>query len=164
MNSFIKESINGNLNRTMVKPWFPDTLNQSTTGNVQLKLLCGADLLESFSVPGLWKDEDVSNFRLCNLFSAEIFISPQIEAIVGQHGIVVVSRSGSNPEQFIFNSDLLSKYRHNITLVTNWVANEVSSTLVRRLFRRNMSVKYLLDDSIIDYVKRNGLYGSADHT
>ncbi len=29
---------------------------------VQVKLLCGADLLESFSVPGLWKEEDV---RLC---------------------------------------------------------------------------------------------------
>lgn len=26
-----------------------------------LKLLCGADLLESFGTPGLWADEDVSN-------------------------------------------------------------------------------------------------------
>ena len=25
-----------------------------------MKLLCGADLLESFAVPNLWKDEDVS--------------------------------------------------------------------------------------------------------
>ena len=25
-----------------------------------VKLLCGADLLESFAVPNLWKDEDVS--------------------------------------------------------------------------------------------------------
>jgi len=24
-----------------------------------VKLLCGADLLESFAVPGLWKNEDV---------------------------------------------------------------------------------------------------------
>lgn len=27
---------------------------------VVVKLLCGADLLESFAVPNLWKDEDVS--------------------------------------------------------------------------------------------------------
>ena len=27
---------------------------------IQLKLLCGGDVLESFAVPGLWKDEDVS--------------------------------------------------------------------------------------------------------
>ena len=25
--------------------------------NINLKLLCGADLIESFAVPGLWKDE-----------------------------------------------------------------------------------------------------------
>lgn len=25
-----------------------------------IKLLCGADLLESFAVPGLWEEEDVS--------------------------------------------------------------------------------------------------------
>lgn len=33
---------------------------QNNNGKIQLKLLCGADLLESFSVPGLWADEDVS--------------------------------------------------------------------------------------------------------
>ncbi len=33
-------------------------LNESG-GPVQLKLLCGADLLESFDTPGLWKETDV---------------------------------------------------------------------------------------------------------
>lgn len=32
--------------------------------NINLKLLCGADLLESFSVPGLWKDEDVGKISI----------------------------------------------------------------------------------------------------
>jgi nicotinamide mononucleotide adenylyltransferase len=27
---------------------------------LQVKLLCGADLLESFGTPGVWKEEDVS--------------------------------------------------------------------------------------------------------
>jgi nicotinamide mononucleotide adenylyltransferase len=35
-----------------------DELNK-VHGNVRLMLLCGADLLESFSVPGLWSDEHV---------------------------------------------------------------------------------------------------------
>lgn len=34
-------------------------------GPIQLKLLCGADLLESFAVPGLWKPEDVCCFLCC---------------------------------------------------------------------------------------------------
>jgi len=33
--------------------------NPNDPVDIKVKLLCGADLLESFSVPGLWKDEDV---------------------------------------------------------------------------------------------------------
>lgn len=75
---------------------------------------------------------------------------------------MVITRSGSNPEQFVFNSDLLSKYRRNITLVTNWVANEVSSTMARRLLSRGESVKYLLDDRVAEYVRHNGLFGCGN--
>ena len=38
--------------------WLPPGLRERQD-NVQLKLLCGADLLESFAVPGLWADKDV---------------------------------------------------------------------------------------------------------
>ncbi|XP_055540686.1 nicotinamide/nicotinic acid mononucleotide adenylyltransferase 3 isoform X2 [Wyeomyia smithii] len=130
-----------NINEQDIPAWIPADLGK-VTKHVQLKLLCGADLLESFATPGLWKEED-------------------IEAIVGQHGIVVISRAGSNPEQFIFNSDILSRYRRNITIVTNWVANDVSSTLVRRLLNRGLSVKYLMDDYIIEYIKKYRLYGTT---
>lgn len=71
---------------------------------------------------------------------------------------MVITRSGSNPEQFIFDSDLLCKYRRNITIVTNWVTNDVSSTLARRLISRNLSVKYLLDEDTIDYINKHSLY------
>ena len=38
--------------------WVPDEYKLNSTCN--LLLLCGADLLESFSIPGLWEDDDVS--------------------------------------------------------------------------------------------------------
>lgn len=44
----------------MIPGWIPENIRESR-GNVQLKLLCGADLLESFAVPGLWAAEDVKN-------------------------------------------------------------------------------------------------------
>lgn len=138
INSYLKDS--NSINEQQIPSWVPDGLNK-ITGHVQLKLLCGADLLESFATPGLWKDED-------------------LEAIIGQHGLVVISRAGSNPEQFIFNSDLLSRFRRNITIVTNWVTNDVSSTLVRRLLSRGQSVKYLLDDYITEYIRKHLLYGT----
>ncbi|CRK90022.1 CLUMA_CG003747, isoform A [Clunio marinus] len=136
LNSIIRD-LNG-VNSSNLPSWIPYNVKQYKEP-VQIKLLCGADLLESFATPGLWKTDD-------------------LEAILGQHGIVVITRNGSNPEQFIFDSDLLSKYRRNIVIVNNWIANDVSSTLARRFIARGLSVKYLLDDSVIDYIKKHSLY------
>uniref|UniRef100_H0Z3Z9 Nicotinamide-nucleotide adenylyltransferase n=1 Tax=Taeniopygia guttata TaxID=59729 RepID=H0Z3Z9_TAEGU len=81
---------------------------ESSTGNSlscqqpvlpELKLLCGADFLQTFKTPNLWKEED-------------------IEEIVGKFGLVCISRVGSDPSQFIQESDLLSKFQHNIFLTT----------------------------------------------
>lgn len=61
INSYIND-INGTSN-IMIPSWIPDRINQ-INGTVQLKLICGADLLESFAVPGLWKEEDVCLFKM----------------------------------------------------------------------------------------------------
>lgn len=110
---------------------------------VKVKLLCGSDLLESFGTPGLWADED-------------------IESIVGNHGIMVVTREGNNPLKFIYESDLLTKYMNNIHIVTEWITNEISSTKIRRALRRSESVKYLMPDNVIQYIIRNNLYGAGN--
>ncbi|KAL9983528.1 hypothetical protein ACROYT_G005714 [Oculina patagonica] len=108
-----------------------------------VKLLCGADLLESFAVPDLWADKDIEKF-------------------VGKdHGLVVISRVGSNPESFIYESDVLTKYKDNIHIVTEWITNDVSATKIRRAIRRDESVKYLVPDPVIDYIKRHKLYLST---
>lgn len=33
-----------------------------------VKLLCGGDFLESFAVPGLWKEDDVSSNKFGSIF------------------------------------------------------------------------------------------------
>ncbi|XP_052771796.1 nicotinamide/nicotinic acid mononucleotide adenylyltransferase 1-like isoform X2 [Mya arenaria] len=110
--------------------------------DVELKLLCGGDLLESFAVPNLWADED-------------------IEDIVGNYGLVCITRNGSDPRKFIYESDVLTKHQDNIQIVTEWITNDVSSTKIRRALRRSESVKYLLQDTVIDYVREHGLYGAV---
>ncbi|KAF6727592.1 Nicotinamide/nicotinic acid mononucleotide adenylyltransferase 3 [Oryzias melastigma] len=105
----------------------------------QLKLLCGADFLNSFKVPGLWLDEHV-------------------EEVVGRFGLVCVSRGNLQPERAVHESDLLHRHRHNIFLVKEWVRNETSATEVRRALRRGLSVKYLVPDSVIDYIHQHNLY------
>jgi nicotinamide mononucleotide adenylyltransferase len=55
LNSIIRD-INGiNSNQPS---WVPENIRQSKDP-VQIKLLCGADLLESFATPGLWELDDV---------------------------------------------------------------------------------------------------------
>lgn len=105
----------------------------------QLKLLCGADFLDTFHVPGLWRDEDV-------------------EEVAGRFGLVCVSRGSQQPDKAIHESDLLSRHRSNIFMVHEWIRNETSATEVRRALRRGLSVKYLLPDNVIEYIHSNGLY------
>ncbi|XP_017273091.1 nicotinamide/nicotinic acid mononucleotide adenylyltransferase 1 [Kryptolebias marmoratus] len=107
----------------------------------QLMLLCGADVLESFGIPNLWKPEDIAE-------------------IVGRYGVVCVTRSGNDPHKFIHQSDALWKHRKNIHTVHEWVTNEISATHVRRALRRGQSVRYLLPDSVIHYIREHNLYSA----
>ncbi|XP_066547522.1 nicotinamide/nicotinic acid mononucleotide adenylyltransferase 1 [Amia ocellicauda] len=105
----------------------------------RIKLLCGADVLESFAVPNLWKQEDITE-------------------IVGKYGLVCITRQGYDVEKFIYQSDILWKYRNNIHLVKEWITNEISATKVRRALRRGLSVKYLVPDPVVDYIHSHQLY------
>ncbi|XP_049919912.1 nicotinamide/nicotinic acid mononucleotide adenylyltransferase 1 [Epinephelus moara] len=107
----------------------------------QLMLLCGADVLESFGVPNLWKQEDIAE-------------------IVGHYGLVCITRSGNDPHKFINQSDILWKHRKNIHVVHEWVTNEISATHVRRSLRRRRSVRYLLPDAVLYYIQEHGLYSA----
>lgn len=57
LNSIIRD-LNGT-NTSNLPSWIPDNVKQ-LKDPVQIKLLCGADLLESFATPGLWDNDDVS--------------------------------------------------------------------------------------------------------
>ncbi|XP_044075124.1 uncharacterized protein LOC122886689 [Siniperca chuatsi] len=105
----------------------------------QLKLLCGADFLDTFKIPGLWRDDHV-------------------EEVVGHFGLVCISRGGLQPERAVHELDTLSRHHQNIFLVREWVRNETSATEVRRALRQALSVKYLIPDSVIEYIHQHNLY------
>ncbi|KAG9353172.1 hypothetical protein JZ751_017748 [Albula glossodonta] len=107
----------------------------------QLKLLCGADVLESFSVPNLWKPEDITE-------------------IIGRFGMVCITRAGNDAWKFVHQSDTLWRHRKNIHLVKEWVTNDISSTHVRRALRRGQSVRYLLPDPVMQYILEHSLYSA----
>lgn len=68
INSLLND-INGTVNE-IIPSWVPDNIKKYKGERVQMKLLCGADLLESFAVKNLWDSEDVSHESEC--FSANL--------------------------------------------------------------------------------------------
>ncbi|XP_024914897.1 nicotinamide/nicotinic acid mononucleotide adenylyltransferase 1 [Cynoglossus semilaevis] len=107
----------------------------------QVMMLCGADVLESFGIPNLWKPEDIVE-------------------IVGRYGVVCITRSGNNIHKFIYQTDVLWKLCRKIHVVHEWVTNDISATHVRRALRRGQSVKYLVPDPVLSYVQEHNLYSS----
>lgn len=110
---------------------------------VQIMLVCGVDLLRSFFIPGVWLEED-------------------IKIILSQFGIVVFERDGEHPHQTVLEFDMLTKYRHNILTVRELVRNDISSTKIRRALSMGYSIKYLVPDEVIDYIREHGLYRPSD--
>ncbi|EYU19647.1 hypothetical protein MIMGU_mgv1a0158002mg, partial [Erythranthe guttata] len=106
---------------------------------LKVMLVCGSDLLESFSTPGVW-------------------IPEQVKTICRDFGLVCIRRSGQDVENIISEDDILNEYKNNITIVDEVAPNGISSTGLRDCVSRGLSVKYLTEDGVIDYIKQNQLY------
>ncbi|XP_017502058.1 nicotinamide/nicotinic acid mononucleotide adenylyltransferase 1 isoform X2 [Manis javanica] len=108
-------------------------------GVPKVMLLCGADFLESFGVPNLWKSEDIAQ-------------------IVEEYGLVCITRAGNDAQKFIYESDVLWKHQNNIHLVDEWITNDISATKIRRALRRGQSIRYLVPDLVQEYIEKYNLY------
>ncbi|XP_018609071.1 nicotinamide/nicotinic acid mononucleotide adenylyltransferase 2 [Scleropages formosus] len=110
---------------------------------LRILLLCGSDLLESFCIPGLWNITDM-------------------EVIVGDFGIVVVPRDGTDTERIINYSSVLRKYKDNIIVVKddiNHPMSIVSSTKSRLALQHGDGhVLDYLCQPVIDYILQSQLY------
>uniref|UniRef100_A0A3Q3VSD0 Cytidyltransferase-like domain-containing protein n=1 Tax=Mola mola TaxID=94237 RepID=A0A3Q3VSD0_MOLML len=110
---------------------------------LRILLLCGSDLLESFCIPGLWKDSDM-------------------EVIVGDFGIVVVPRDGADTERIMNHSSILRKYKDNIIVVRDAISHPmsvVSSTKSRLALQHGDGhVVDYLSQPVIDYILQSRLY------
>lgn len=106
--------------------------------DVRVMLVCGSDLLNSFNAIGVWSDEDVSR--------------------IVDHGIVVISRPGTNIKQIIDSHPVLNQKRNNILCYENEHINNLSSTYVRRLVSENKSITYLVPRKVESHILENNLF------
>uniref|UniRef100_G3SFB5 Nicotinamide-nucleotide adenylyltransferase n=1 Tax=Gorilla gorilla gorilla TaxID=9595 RepID=G3SFB5_GORGO len=117
------------------------SLEPKTKGAPKVKLLCGADLLESFGVPNFWKSEDITQ-------------------IMADYGLICITQAGNAAQKFIYESDVLWKHWSNIHVVNEWITNDISSTKIQRALRRGQSIHYLVLDLVQEYIEKHNLYSS----
>ncbi|KAJ3217219.1 hypothetical protein HK099_005550 [Clydaea vesicula] len=115
-------------------------LPDGTKKRIKIMLLAGGDLIQSFAVPKLWAESD-------------------LDTILGvKFGCVVIERTGADIHDFLLKSDALYRNRKSVFVVKQFIHNDISSTKIRLFVRRNMSIKYLLPDAVIDYIYKVDLY------
>ncbi|KAI8823480.1 uncharacterized protein EV422DRAFT_357189 [Fimicolochytrium jonesii] len=138
-------------------------LPDGTRRKVHIMLLAGSDVIQSFTVPKLWREEDLHH-------------------IVGHFGCIIIERQGADVGEFLLKDDILYQHRVGCTmplrerslhisqssaslqkmihLIKQYISNDISSTKIRLLVKRKRSIKYLLPDAVIDHIFKNGLWGA----
>ncbi|KAK8630203.1 hypothetical protein V6N13_079007 [Hibiscus sabdariffa] len=111
--------------------------------SLKVMLVCGSDLLQSFSIPGFW-------------------IPEQVRAICKDYGVVCIRREGQDLEKIISGDEILNENRDNIKIIDELVPNQISSTRLRECISRGLSIKYLTIDEVIVYIGKQNLYLKSD--
>ncbi|PVV02249.1 hypothetical protein BB560_003304 [Smittium megazygosporum] len=116
-------------------------LSNGQRSKIQILLLAGGDLIRSMDQPGVWDIDDLHH-------------------ILGDYGCMVVERTGTDVWEFLLSHDLLYEYRKNVHVVKQAIYNDISSSKVRLFIKRKKSIKYLLPESVMQYIIENNLYTS----
>ena len=120
----------------------PALRHYATVYGENLRLLCGADLLESFVVPNLWSDD-------------------HIEEIIRDYGIIALPRPGSNPYKLLYDSPkshIFKRYLDRIEMLDDSCQTNISSTMVRELVKEGKPIDHLVHRAVAEYIKNTGLY------
>ncbi|KAK2590554.1 Nicotinamide/nicotinic acid mononucleotide adenylyltransferase 1 [Conoideocrella luteorostrata] len=106
----------------------------------KIVLVAGADLIQTISTPDIWDARDVDH-------------------ILGNFGVFVLERTGTELDSALA---ALKQWENNIHVIRQVVTNDISSTKVRLLLKRDMSIDYLIPDEVINYIQEHNLYREMD--
>ena len=82
----------------------------------------------------------------------------EIEQLLNSFKVFVLARDEDNTEDIINSYNLLSKYSSSFIKSDISIRTNLSSSFVRNEIKNHRSVKYLLPDEVIEYIKNNNLY------
>jgi len=121
-----------------------DATPSAGPGAPRVMLLCGTDLLASFAIPGVWREDHKAE-------------------ILRDFGVVCCSRAGQSVEDV--SATLPGQVRElalSGAIDAPMHPNSVSSTAVRASIACGdwPAVHSMVDEAVVDYVRRHGLYGA----
>ena len=141
----------------------------------QLSLLCGADVISSFTrtlpsgfgIGNCFPDFKFKYLMLQN--SGEKLWSPaHLCEIIERFGIIVINRDLPLATVKAYKKNLETeldiaqeKLDNNIIIISeeSSTTRMLSSTQIREALRKNLHIRNLVDDQVIDYICQNNLYG-----
>ena len=88
----------------------------------------------------------------------EIHTWKQAEELVRKFKIFVFERDNDDMDKIIETSVFLKKNKSSFIKVKNNIRSSLSSTFVRNKIKEEKSVRYLLPDEVLNYIKDNKLY------
>jgi len=109
----------------------------------KIALLGGADLVETFCQPGVWAEKDLTHI-LCDF------------------GAFIIERAGTDMADVM--TKLQPAWRENIHVIHQQIRNDVSSTKIRTFLRKDMSIRFLVPETVIRYIEENHLYNNGEGT
>ncbi|KAF2772383.1 Nucleotidylyl transferase [Teratosphaeria nubilosa] len=104
--------------------------------HARIALLAGADLIQTMSTPGVWGEKDV-------------------DYILRNFGAFIVERTGTDIDEAL---STLQPWKDNIWVIQQLVQNDISSTKIRLFRRRDMSIRYLVPEPVVQYIEAHNLY------
>ena len=68
---------------------------------------------------------------------------------------ILSQRTGTDIDEAL---STLQPWKDNIWVIQQLVQNDISSTKIRLFRRRDMSIRYLVPEPVVQYIEANGLY------
>lgn len=80
------------------------------------------------------------------------------EELASNFKILVLERGNDDFEEIMNNDEFLIKYKDSFILLKETIKTNLSSTLVRKNLKEGKSIKYLIPNDVLQYIKDNNLY------
>lgn len=88
----------------------------------------------------------------------EFYLWNEPQKILDNFKVLILERAEDNMEKIINSNDFLTKNSNSFIKLENNIRSNLSSTFLREKIRKGKSIRYLVPDSVYEYINKNKLW------